>query len=239
MVVDHLGNEFDTTNKMCKYHKIPFNTFRYRISKGYSLEEALSGDYGKFIDHLGNKFKTKREMCDYHGVKVPTFDKRIKDGKPISEALESCEYHSGMIKDHDGNVFSTKEEMCKHYGLSSHTLSNRLDKGMALKEALTKGRYEEDGKSIKCKDYEGNMFNSKTEMCNHYGIRLATFNTRIESGWSLKEALCREAKNNNNVVVNGWRLNYIIYQKDDIDYYYCTKGVEEEILTMDEMRGVV
>ena len=41
----------------------------------------------------------------------------------------------------------------------------------------------------KCYDHLGNIFNSKKEMCEYYGVCKTTFKSRIESGWSLEDAL--------------------------------------------------
>lgn len=43
-VSDHLGNSFPSQAKMVEYWKVHYPTFRYRMRKGWSLEEALTGD---------------------------------------------------------------------------------------------------------------------------------------------------------------------------------------------------
>lgn len=39
---DHTGKRFKSITKMCKYHNIERKVFEYRISHGWSLEDALT-----------------------------------------------------------------------------------------------------------------------------------------------------------------------------------------------------
>ena len=43
-----------------------------------------------------------------------------------------------------------------------------------------------------CYDHLGNKFKTKAEMCKYYGINQTTFNTRLKSGMTLKDALSKE-----------------------------------------------
>lgn len=54
--------------------------------------------------------------------------------------------------------------------------------------------------STKVKDPNGKIFESVTEMCNYYGIRLDTFSVRIKRGWTLQQALRPVAKRGKNTV---------------------------------------
>lgn len=45
------------------------------------------------------------------------------------------------------------------------------------------------GKEKSCKDHLQNVYPSKVEMCNHWGISIDTFNTRIGLGWPIEKAL--------------------------------------------------
>ena len=42
-VTDHKGNSFSSNTEMAKYYNVNFKTFRDRIKRGWSLEEALTG----------------------------------------------------------------------------------------------------------------------------------------------------------------------------------------------------
>lgn len=46
-VADHKGNSFSSNTEMAKYYNVNFDTFRDRIKRGWSLEEALTGKRGE------------------------------------------------------------------------------------------------------------------------------------------------------------------------------------------------
>lgn len=46
-VTDHKGNSFSSNTEMAKYYNVNFKTFRDRIKRGWTLEEALTGKRDK------------------------------------------------------------------------------------------------------------------------------------------------------------------------------------------------
>lgn len=92
------------------------------------------------------------------------------------------------VKDYLGNVYASKTAMCKSYGVAVSTYNSRIQKGLSQKEALT---LPPDNKKIPhpAYDHYGKKYESTAAMCNHYRIRVDTFRTRIQIGWSLKDAL--------------------------------------------------
>jgi len=92
-VKDHLGTQFDTTKDMLERWGIPRDSYNRRLSKGWSLEEALTiplmnvNGYKRCKDHLGNEYASKGDMLKNYGVKPITFTKRIGRGWTLEEAL--------------------------------------------------------------------------------------------------------------------------------------------------------
>lgn len=56
---------------------------------------------------------------------------------------------------------------------------------------------------IKCKDFKGNEYKSKTEMCDAYGIALTTFLRRARQNWTLKECLCGKTSSSHGKACEG------------------------------------
>lgn len=93
----------------------------------------------------------------------------------------------GPAIDHLGNIFETKTAMCQYYGVDRTTYDKRIKNGLNVEQALKACRLPKKGQ--KSVDHLGNIFETKTDMCNHYHIDHTTFNKRIKNGWSLKDAL--------------------------------------------------
>lgn len=47
------------------------------------------------------------------------------------------------------------------------------------------------------RDHLGNTYRTKSEMCNHYGVMIGTYNSRINRGWSVEKALTGKESTNN------------------------------------------
>ena len=94
-VVDHLGNEFESTDLMCTYWGISRGTYDNRIRSGLSIEEALTKSTIsktkpkaiKTYDHLGNGFGSISAKCRYWKISDKVYRKRIKDGWTEEKAL--------------------------------------------------------------------------------------------------------------------------------------------------------
>lgn len=81
-IKDHLGNQYDSINKMLETYGISENVFRHRRKVQHlSLEEALtpgSLHVTKHTDHLGNEFDCLSDMLDYWNLPTSLFHSRIK-----------------------------------------------------------------------------------------------------------------------------------------------------------------
>jgi len=196
--IDHLGNNFSSRKEMLKAYGINESTFDSRISRGYSLEDALTKEakpHGakSTEDHLGNSFKSITEMLKKYGVKTSTFKKRVRDGWPLEEALTK-NVRSGKPRkatDHLGNDYSSQREMFEKYGIDKGTFKSRIKKGMQLEEALTKKVRKLPIKEAK--DHLGNSYSSHAKMLKAYRISRVEFSSRILKGYSLEDALTKES----------------------------------------------
>lgn len=184
--VDHLGNEFSSQAKMCEAWNISVLTYRGRLKKGLSQEEALTMPLRdtSVYDHLGNKFPSELQMCKFYNIKLSTFHVRLKRGYSLERALtETVIPKMQSCKDHLGNTYNSINDMCAVYNLSHQLLKQRLNKGWPLEEALTTPAQE------LFYDHLGNAFSSKKEMCDHYGITVVTYKYREQNGMNLEEIL--------------------------------------------------
>lgn len=184
--VDHLGNEFSSQAKMCEAWNISVLTYRSRLKKGLSQEEALTMPLQdtSVYDHLGNKFPSELQMCKFYNIKLSTFHIRLKRGYSLERALtEAVIPKIQNCKDHIGNTYNSINDMCKAYNISSQLLKQRLNKGWTIEAALTTPTQKT------AYDHLGNAFSSKKEMCDHYGITVFTYRYREQNGMTLEEIL--------------------------------------------------
>ena len=172
----------------------------------FMVKTSSNGASFKVKDHLGNKFKSVSAMAKHYGMSRCTYISRIKSGWSIEEALtvpilkDGSNFKPtgsyGSVEDHLGNKFDSVSSMIEYWGISRNAYLGRRAKGLPLEEILTK-----PVKSLKrlkeYKDFEGNVFSTKAEMAEHWGVNYSTLRNRLRLGWSLEEALTGKRKKKN------------------------------------------
>ena len=240
MVKDYLGNEFETKHDMCKFYGVSSSTFNGRIARGKSLKDALSAKNMRgnpiLTDHDGNSFSSQNEMCKFWNIKPTTFCRRIHQGWSLKDALTTTvESTSKEVTDHLGNKYKNKSEMCKAYKIDRATVNKYLRDGRSLEYSLTSKKRMDNFDGIHCKDHLGNKFNSIKSMCDKWGIPNDTYNFRIKNGWSIEDALTKKPEFRKHSV-SGWIVQKMVYKDGCKEFYLCTKGNAEEILSLEEIK---
>ena len=92
------------------------------------------------------------------------------------------------VEDHLGNIYPTKKEMCAFYGVPFQTYAYRLNHGWTLEAALTTPSTPQVTRNEPI-DHKGIRYPTIKEMCDAYGVRVATYMYRRNHGWDIKSAL--------------------------------------------------
>lgn len=198
-VTDHNGKEFATMNDMAKYYGMATRTLNERLTK-MSLKDALTTPVrktskGTCQDHLGNTYPSKRAMCEAYGIDRAMFFGRISIGWSLEDALtkpyQELPSTSKTVTDHTGQTFISVSEMCKHWKMTRVTYNARRKAGWSIEKALTTPIKRIKVEKTPHTDHLGNTYESLNEMCRAYGITRWMYQSRIENGWSVKDALTK------------------------------------------------
>lgn len=146
----------------------------------------------EITDHQGRKFKTCAEMCEFWGVDLENYNVRVHSLKWTKErALTTPVKTRTRLKlptvDHQGRIFESFEQLARHYRMCPDTLKHRLKRGLSLEQALTTPARR--GQHVQCKDHQGNVYYTFTDMCQFWGVGYSTFISRINRGLSVEECL--------------------------------------------------
>lgn len=196
VVVDHLGNKYQSIEAMCRSYNISSVTLKARIKQGWDLESALtipvSKQFGrrKAVDPYGNEFNTIRDLCRHYDIDEQTVRQRLDRGMSLEDALKVTDKQKAKrqnVMDHLGNEFSSLEMMLNIYNTDKSTYTDRMTEHWSLEKALTT-RTAKPGKMIAV-DHKNKRYYSTYEMCKEYNVNLSTFLYRRKHGWTLKGAL--------------------------------------------------
>lgn len=200
---DHLGNYYKSLADMARAHNLAPVTLANRLNRGMTIEDALTTpvrEHGMYAsrecyDHLGNKYPSYKARANAYGKHANVVKERLAKGYTLEDALTIPTDASHLVKpvtDHLGNTYPTCKEMCDHYHIKMSTFCSRRYH-MNLEEALTTPiKDKTDNNRRPCKDHLGNLYRSRREMCEHYGLTYDTVFLRLKRGMTLEEALTKK-----------------------------------------------
>ena len=193
-IVDHLGNEYPSQSAMARAYGLAPYVFRTRLSRGWKLQEALTGRAvinPKTIcfDHLGRKYPSKRAMANEYGITVAMLKNRLRRGMSLEDALTRPNQH--YVTDHLGNLYTSKTAMLEAYGIHWNTYSGRIAAGYSIEQALTA---KPGTLTQTVRDYKGKEYPSLSAMLKAYKVPSTTYHLRKRSGWTEKECLLGRKK---------------------------------------------
>lgn len=146
VIKDHLGVEYSCVGEMLDAWGISPKAYRYRKSRGWSLEKILttpvkhSSLAKECVDFRGKVFPSMAIMAKEYGVTQTSILNHMKGGKTPAEALKhilTSKTTSKGVSDHLGNLFTSRISMAEHWNVNPYTVETRLRRGWSLEEALT------------------------------------------------------------------------------------------------------
>ena len=127
-----------------------------------------------------------------------------------------------QVTDHTGKTFKTQAEMALYHGIEPTLYAKRISRGMSKEEALTTPL-----KSKREKFYvNGNEFNSKKEICEHYGISKEKFKKYLNLGFSVEEIVLKYSDPNKKLRFRyDHKGNKFFNLQEMVDYYNISISV--------------
>lgn len=160
VVQDHTGRKFCCISAMCRHYRIKPDEFMWRMSEGWTVEEALTScrrstsenkvrrkalvnsmSLNCVKDHIGQSFPSVEAMCLYYDIPMVTYMFRRTQGWDLREALTTPvgAFQKRTVFDHMGQKYESVDAMCRHYRVAVSTFKDRIKKGWSLEKALTVG----------------------------------------------------------------------------------------------------
>ena len=190
---DHLGREFKQQAAMCRYWRVPYSVFRYRIDiKKMSIEEALTTPVKQTYEPVYTKRGKlvgygMQNQANELGLSSQQLKNRLEKGigkNKLGQPLVNGS--SKKCKDHLGQKFDQLEAMCKHHNISVGTYKYRLQQGLSTEDALTLPLNMGKVVVVVVGD---KTYSSIESACKDNNISTQTYTNRINQGLSTEDAL--------------------------------------------------
>lgn len=155
-------------------------------------------------DHLGQEFPSVAAMARHWGVEAKQLTFRLYKHWNLKKALTTPVRHRKELIDHLGVKHKSLGDMAKAWNINFFTLRDRLvEKKWDIEKALTQPIHycgkkssaypTKEQKSLVCTDHKGIEYPTITAMCEAYGVRLSTFETRKAKGYPLELCLSKKS----------------------------------------------
>ncbi len=200
------GVGYKSAADACRKLDIKYGTYRKKIEKGFTIEQALAIDSVEDGRALrGNKhdvdgaLRSVQELSELYGVNEMTIRSRLKRGATIRQAIGLEDISDGsLLKESEvvrkkratirleveGEIFKSYKALADRYGLPQYTVRQRIvDYGYTPEEAV-----KLDGKS-KPITVEGIDYSSKTALAEAYGLTSSVLLARLAGDTTIEEAL--------------------------------------------------
>lgn len=212
---DHKENWYPSTSKMCEAYSVHHVTFKNRLSKGWTLEKALTHK----TDHADTMRRRNATVIDF-------IDKSIL----LSNIIKAC--RSEKVCRNSAHICKRAQQLAE-YGIPSKDVIEWLSSDIIIRQPIqdpytcewyptlnhlrqsysAHHRYDIHNKLIDfhnrniphniakkflaskipresmCQDHNGNWYLSQKEMCHAYNLSPSTLRRRLSLGLSLEDAL--------------------------------------------------
>lgn len=240
---DHLGNSYPSVTAMCQHYGVNPTTFKGRIKRGASIEQALTDNFGcgrySVKDHLGNEYPALQDMLDAYGISYNAFFHRKKSDMPLAEILTKPTRNVRKeVMDHTGKRYATINEMCAAYGVGRTTYKDRIARGWSKKEALTSTVQIADVNDLI--DPYGHQLETLDAMLEHYHCSHNQYQYRRQAGYCWLEILgiipiVTSTLKLCQVTDNLSIISSFIDDEDGTCYFKCIDEIGENLYTRNEL----
>ena len=237
------GKGFNSKPEMCEYFGIKYTTYRKRIEKGLTEEQALGIEITPDLRKKTNLTRSKKQLRKAQDVDLTvygiTYDSisalartfKIKDitlRKRILNQLltpeEAIELEINRNKKDIiafGKTYKSYSSLAKEYGLKTHVIYNRIKyHNYSPEEAVTK-------KTTQKVVVKGKEFNSKAEAARHYGKVPENVQSLVRQGATLEQALGLEPTKEYKYESN---KKQFITKRELADYVSKNTGISSKLI---------
>lgn len=177
--VKYNGKEYKSISELERQLGLPTGIIHGRMSRGYTLEEAVvQGNTTYEITLFGKQYKDMADVARAFGFNYVSFGSHFLTHGNLEDTVKYM-LSREKLKVGD-NVFDNLTQACSYYSINVSTVSHRISKkGYTLEEALTEPIKKHRNK--KPYQFRGVAYASKREMIEDCGFSVHYVNYLVKS----------------------------------------------------------
>ena len=191
------GKTYETIKELAEEYGIDrkrIYSFRHR---GWSLEEAIRmciddvRGRGRLFEYNGKLYRSPKALAEEYGLPWNSLSHYMQRCKTVEEAVKSCKEAQEKKITLWGKQYQSRYEVAEAFGIRETSITFRSYTRKATLEEIVLELLQKE--SIY---FEGNTYNTLTELCAKYQVQPCNVFERLKYGKTLEEAVYLPIRNN-------------------------------------------
>lgn len=194
---DYMAYCYETIKELAEEYGIDrkrIYSFRHR---GWSLEEAIRmciddvRGRGRLFEYNGKLYRSPKALAEEYGLPWNSLSHYMQRCKTVEEAVKSCKEAQEKKITLWGKQYQSRYEVAEAFGIRETSITFRSYTRKATLEEIVLELLQKE--SIY---FEGNTYNTLTELCAKYQVQPCNVFERLKYGKTLEEAVYLPIRNN-------------------------------------------
>ena len=191
------GKTYETIKEMAEEYGIDrerIYSFRHR---GWSLEEAMRmciddvRGRGRLFEYNGKLYRSPKALAEEYGLPWNSLSHYMQRCKTVEEAVKSCKEAQEKKITLWGKQYQSRYEVAEAFGIRETSITFRSYTRKATLEEIVLELLQKEPIY-----FEGNTYNTLTELCAKYQVQPCNVFERLKYGKTLEEAVYLPIRNN-------------------------------------------
>lgn len=137
--IEYNGVKYPNLKEFCYENGLSYGMIRYRLHKGWSLEDAIGKpkeitSVGKQFIYNGKEYSSLTSFCKENGLSYSLVNGRLRLGWSFEDAVSEPKQEYTVF--YDGKFYRSVIKLAKDIGISPTTIKSRLKSGYSLEESI-------------------------------------------------------------------------------------------------------
>lgn len=134
-VIIYRGKRYNSYSELAKSYNIKPDTFRRRLRKGMSIEEAIVYGNRYKVIVFGKEYNNDKEVAEEYNIPLKTLRNRVYSGMSIEDAV-SFKYQNGKKVVAYGIEYDSLGDCARAHHINEGTFRSRVQSGLSPEEAI-------------------------------------------------------------------------------------------------------
>lgn len=189
--LEYKGEKYDSIRSLADAAGVPVSTMKYRLSHGWSVEQAVEtpvGDQSKEIIYEGKRYPSLMALAREQNLDYGRLETRLQYGWTIEDAVKTPIQSMERKVIFKGCLYPSLGDLARELEIPYNILSHNVNRCEDIEAAVEKSR-----QSLSKQPYVlwGRTFTSYAEIAQAYGVGVDAIAGRLAQGLTLEDTVLK------------------------------------------------